>query len=271
VGTPPPPAAGTADQPATKPATKLEDEKVTIVVSDASGRVIRTLRVRAMRGVHRVAWDLGRDGWKELPRDPAFEGEPDENRGGPEVPPGSYSVTVKFRGQEASRPVRVLADPRSHNSAADWASRWAAIERAGALRETATDAVVRLRRTRADIDAVTERVKQVHEEKLRRHEVKPEELPLAKSGTAQSPESVGIHADRDVMSKVGTAMSQLGSSWSPPSPTQLATLARARTELEAFLVDLNRTFAEDVTAYRREVEAAGIGLFPAASPLTVTP
>ena len=280
VGTPPPPAAGTADQPATKP----EDEKVTIVVSDASGRAIRTLRVRAMRGVHRVAWDLGRDGWKELPRDPAFEGEPDENRGGPEVPPGSYSVTVKFRGQEASRPVRVLADPRSHNSAADWASRWAAIERAGALRETATDAVVRLRRTRADIDAVTERVKRVHEEKLRRHELKPEELPLAKSGTAlrekldalekrlwQSPESVGILADRDVMSKVGTAMSQLGSSWSPPSPTQLATLARARTELEAFLVDLNRTFAEDVTAYRREVEAAGIGLFPAASPLTVTP
>ncbi len=180
--------------------------------------------------------------------------------------------------------MRVLADPRSTNREADWAARWAAIERAGALRDTAAAAVARIRRARADVDAVVERAKQAEEDRLRRREVKAEELPLVESGKAlkekldalekrlwQAPETVGIVADEDVMSRLGTAMGQLGSSWGPPSPNQLATLERARAELAAFLVELNRTFDEDVAAYRQEVAGAGIGLLPAAAPLVVTP
>ncbi|MBV8199644.1 MAG: hypothetical protein JOZ15_03375 [Acidobacteria bacterium] len=141
-----------------------EPPKAQIEVADASGKTIRHFKAPVKLGINRVAWGLERDDWKEPPPGPG-QPPPQEDPAGPEVPPGSYTVIVKFRGHEAKATVEVLADPRSHNSAADWQQRWAAISRGGALQEAAAEAIARIGRIRADVDAAAAKAKQAAEDK----------------------------------------------------------------------------------------------------------
>ena len=118
----------------------------------------------------------------------------------------------------------VLPDPRSKNTAADWAKRWAAIERAGALQEKAADAAIRIRRTRDDVAAVEERLRRKNET-LRdpAERRKANETPLAKEAAAlkkaltekenllwSPPEDAGIVGPRPGRERPAEAAGSLG-------------------------------------------------------------
>jgi photosystem II stability/assembly factor-like uncharacterized protein len=64
------------------------------------GRTAGQPRVDATAGVHRFVWDL------------AVQAEGAGNRGGPRVPPGQYAVRLTVDGEEFTRTVDVLIDPR---------------------------------------------------------------------------------------------------------------------------------------------------------------
>jgi len=145
---------------------KAEPPKAQIEVADASGRTIRHFKTPVKLGINRATWGLERDDWKEPP--PGPDQPPQEDPAGPEVPPGTYTVTVKFRGHEARSTVQVLADPRSPNREADWQQRWAAISRAGALQEAAAEAVDRIGRIRADVESAVAKSKAAAAEEKRR-------------------------------------------------------------------------------------------------------
>jgi hypothetical protein len=134
-----------------------EPPKAQIEVADASGKTIRHWKTPVKLGINRVAWGLERDDWKEPP--PGPDQPPQEDPAGPEVPPGAYTVTVKFRGHEGRSTVQVLADPRSPNREADWQQRWAAISRAGALQEAAAETIERIGRIRADVESAVAKAK----------------------------------------------------------------------------------------------------------------
>ena len=136
---------------------KAEPPKAQIEVADASGKTIRHFKTPVKLGINRVAWGLERDDWKEPPPGPDQPAQ--EDPAGPEVPPGTYTVTVKFRGHEARSSVQVLADPRSSNREGDWQQRWAAISRTGALQEAAAEAIERIGRIRADVDSAVAKAK----------------------------------------------------------------------------------------------------------------
>lgn len=70
--------------------------EATITVADSTGRVVRTLRAEVTRGVNTMVWDL--------------QAEDGRGRLG-DAGDGSYTVTVAMGGGEASRAIRVLADP----------------------------------------------------------------------------------------------------------------------------------------------------------------
>lgn len=95
--------------------------KATVTITNAAGRVVRTLEGPATGGtIHRVNWDLrhqppptaGGGGDEEggvagaLPRPP----RPIDDRG-PFVSPGTYTVTVEADGQRATQRVVVRPDP----------------------------------------------------------------------------------------------------------------------------------------------------------------
>ncbi|HJS58176.1 MAG TPA: hypothetical protein VKA01_08760 [Vicinamibacteria bacterium] len=252
-----------------------KEPKVDVEVRDAAGQLVRRFKGPARLGVNRVAWDLKRDPFKAYPRGEEAAEEDEDEQAGPEVPPGSYEVSVKYGDHEGKTRVDVVADPRSRNTAADWQRRWDAILKAGAARDAAVTAALRIRRTRDDVEILQRKAREVAEAAGERDKKKLAELPLVKAGETlkesltklekrlwQAPESKGLLPDTDVVSLVGLASWQLQSSWEPPSPTQLQHLARAEEKLAAFQKDLEALFAKDVAEFRAKVGEAKLGLLP---------
>jgi photosystem II stability/assembly factor-like uncharacterized protein len=255
-------------------AADAEDEapQVEIAVADATGTVLRTFKAPARLGVNRATWDLTRDPFKEPPRAEDAPRRPDEPSG-PEVPPGTYTASVSYGGHKAGQSVHVLADPRSSNAPGDWTKRWDAILRAGGANDRAVDAILQLRRLRDDVGAVQRKAREKAEAAGEKDKAKLDELPLVKAGERvkkalsglesrlwQSPETKGIVARTQVFARIQIARGHLESSWDPPSAAHLEHLARAESELTAFLAELSKFLETDLAAYRKQAQVAGIAL-----------
>jgi photosystem II stability/assembly factor-like uncharacterized protein len=267
------PEASATAKPSEPPAADGKAPEVDIEVADVRGAVIRKFKGPAKLGVNRTAWELHRDAFKR----PVVPGEePSEFRSGtgPEILAGTYTVTIKFRGNEAKQTVRVLPDPRENVTAEVRQAKFDAIMRAGKLTETVTTALERIQKTRADVDAVSAKLKKPDDTA----EKTPD--PLVKSGTALkkrldemekrlwvAPKTKGIVAETDVLGKIQYPLQAMQSSWDAPTPAQLAYLERAEAQLRTVLADFNKLFAEDVAKYREEVRAKNVTLFGEEPPL----
>lgn len=250
-----------------------KEPQVNIEVADASGKVIRKFKGPAKLGVNRTNWDLTRDAFKQ-PRSDEPEAESFRPRTGPEVPPGTYTVTIKYKGNEAKQSVTVVPDPRETIPLETRNAKYAAILRAGALQEKTTEAIERIRKTRADIDAVTA--------KLKKDDDSAEPDPLIKQGAElkrkldaierrlwNPPKIKGLVADLDAMSKVQYPIQSLQSSWDAPTPAQLAYLEYAEGVLREVLADYNKLYSESVGPYREAVRKANLLLLPEEKELSV--
>lgn len=255
---------------------KEPEPKVEIQVADASGRVVRTFKGPARLGVNRAVWDFSRDALKQLPQ-PEDAPPQQQETTGPELPPGAYTVTVKYESHSASQTVKVLPDPRSKNTAADWQKREDAILAGSAVWDRVADAVWRIRRTRDDVGVVQQKARQVAEAGGEKDKKKLDELPLVKAGDTlkqgltklekrlwQAPETKGITADTDVLSQAARPLFYVQSSLDAPSPTHLELLRQAEARVDAFLAELDKFFEADLAAFRKQVEEAKLGLLQAA-------
>jgi hypothetical protein len=262
-------------EPAVVPAGD-KPPQVDIEVADASGKVIRKFKGPAKLGLNRVSWNLGRDAFKE----PKSDEPPSEFRSqsGPVVPPGTYAVTVKFRGSEAKQTVRVLPDPRQPAEAAARQANYDTILRAGRMYEAVTSAIERIRQTRTDIDAVL--AKQKKDDDAPAADKAPDPIAKAAGDLKKKldamekrlwvpPQTKGIVAETDVQSKISYPMYSLQSSWDAPTPSQLAYLDRAEALLRTVLADYNRLFAEDVARFREEVRKLNVQLLPDVEPIEI--
>jgi photosystem II stability/assembly factor-like uncharacterized protein len=131
-------------------------QKVTITVTGAGGRTVRTLSGPGAAGtLHRVAWDLrheppsgvggneveggggamaSRAAAQALPRPTHELGER-----GPFVSPGTYTVTIDADGARAQRTVEVKADPQLPITLAQHRAREAFLLEVAALQRTVAD------------------------------------------------------------------------------------------------------------------------------------
>ncbi len=260
------------------------EPQVTIEVSDADGQVVRTFKRPAKLGVNRVAWDLRRDAFKRPragPQPPAFQA------GGPRVLPGTYSVKVKYADHEASGSVNVLPDPRYEIPHGERVAKYETIMHVGALSEVLTDAVERIRETRSEIDDVLKLARKkggeepatsTNGDEARRgdsnrelmkagRELKQTLTELEKKFWTAPGTTKGIVRSDNVARRLGYVGGSLGSSWDAPTPAQLTYLEQAEMALQEAVAELNQLFAEEVTAFRGQVEGAGIGFLEPAEPL----
>lgn len=86
------------------------DQQVKITVADASGKEIRHMYQMPKSGINRINWTLNKNGV----RSPG-QAKPSGNRaprGGVQVVPGTYTVTVQYKGQKSSGKVEVKKDPK---------------------------------------------------------------------------------------------------------------------------------------------------------------
>jgi hypothetical protein len=246
--------------PDPKPPEDDKEPQVDFEVTDASGKVIRKFKGPAKLGVNRTSWDLRRDAFKR-PKVPGEEENEFQQRTGPEVLAGTYTITLKFRGNEAKQPVTIVPDARDSYTADARQAKNDALVRAGKLQETATEAINRINKTRAEIDAVLARAKKDDEPPSSSEKKEPD--PLTKSGGDLKkkldamekrlwvpPKTKGIVAETDVWSKISYPLGSMQSSWDAPTPSQLAYLTYAEEALRAVIADFNKLYAEDVARFR---------------------
>ncbi len=277
-------AAGEEAEPGEEEGEGREDEpRVTIEVSDADGKLIRTFRRPVKLGVNRIAWDLRRDGFRRPrtgPRPPQFQ------PGGPQVLPGTYTVKVKYGDSEATGSVNVLPDPRYDIPRSERVAKYETLMHVGALSEVLTDAVERIRETRSEIDDVLKLARKAGAEEpatstngdpprgganrelmIAGRELKTKLTELEKVFWEAPGTTKGIVRFDSPMRRIGYVGGSLGSSWDAPTPAQLTYLQQAESMLQTALAELNRVFAEDVATFRGQVEGAGISFLEPAEPL----
>jgi photosystem II stability/assembly factor-like uncharacterized protein len=137
-------------------------DEVQILVSDASGRTIRTLRGSTRSGLNHVNWDLRMEPpLADGPRDTA---PPAVGSGavpqGPLVVPGAYAVTLRVAGRDLKGPMRVEGDPRVTFSDTDRMARQTALlnlydlqKTLGSSRTASRFAITRLDSLKGSADA----------------------------------------------------------------------------------------------------------------------
>jgi photosystem II stability/assembly factor-like uncharacterized protein len=257
-----------------------------IQILDGDGKVIRTFKQPAVRGINRAVWDLRADAFKRAPsnRPPAGGDESFRFQGGPEVLPGTYKVRVKYADQQAEGTVRVTADPRFAANDAARKANFDAQQSAGALQDTAVAALERIVKTRQDLNAITAQLKKQDEDAKTAGgagAASPNKDLLADArklqkrlddleGRLRQPENPkGLVGDTDVLSKINSAQRSISSSWDAPTPAQLVYLGEAEQLLRSTLTDLNRFFAEDVAAFRAKVKEGDLRLLGEGPPIEV--
>jgi photosystem II stability/assembly factor-like uncharacterized protein len=255
-----------------------KEPEVEIHITDADGEVLRTLDGPAKLGVNRAVWDLRRDAFQEPPGDPAFRWRPSR---GVEVPPGIYGVTVKFEGHEGHGEVKVVADPRFAISTGSRLMNYEAQLEAGRIQEVVTEAVERIQQTRTDIDAVLakqadreddsadEAADSASDELEEAAKELKRDLKELEKRLWRRPDTKGIPADTEVLSRLERVQFFLSSSWDRPTAAQETYLRQTADLLEEVLADYNRFFEEEVAAFRRQVREQEIVLLPEAEPLNL--
>ena len=267
-------------------------EKLSVTVLDPDGETLREMEVPVRQGLNRVVWDFSSDPFDRPGQD---EDSPWSARGGPEVPPGTYDVKLTYGDHEMATQVEVRIDPRLGDvTTGDLAQRFHALRRAGAIQETATDAIRRIERTQVDVDAVLAKLKHRQDEAESDddesdgdesdEEGKPdEESPEAQLKTAGEElkktleelrerlvgdDGKGIRRNDDaVFPSVRQAFFVIGRTWEAPPPVQLNYLERAETTLAEVLPEINRVASEDVAAFREQMESLDLRLLPPTHPI----
>jgi hypothetical protein len=242
-----------------KEADDSKEPRVDFTVTDAAGKVIRKFKGPAQLGVNRATWDLTRDVFKQPPRPTEDDEEEGGRNRGPEVPPGTYTVAMKFRGAEAKQTVRVVADPRQDVPPADRTAKWNAILRAGQLQESVTEAIERIQKTRADIDALKKPDNDEPSPLTASARSLKRKLDAMERRLWSPPKGKDLNPPTDVMSQLRSPLQGLQSSFDAPTDAQLAWLAKAEAAYRAVLPDYNKLFAEDVAKFfemakKQEVE-----------------
>ena len=248
--------------------TGSDTAKVQIEILDANGAVIRSMEGPGKRGVNRASWNLETDSI----RSPTRTGL--DTLSGPEVVPGTYTVRITAGAAEATAAVEVVPDPRVDAAVSERRAKFNAIVRAGQRVEVATEAVERIRSMAKALDGVLEVVTSREDSVARRlteaGRALKKKLATAAEAFVYPAESQGIFASgRTVSSKLTRVYRSLQSSWDMPTEAQELALTRADAALERALATLNRFIAEDMAAFRAEVDAAGLELFTVKEPLSV--
>ncbi|MEA2563550.1 MAG: hypothetical protein QOH06_5054 [Acidobacteriota bacterium] len=262
------PSQETSPEPEEKP----KEPRVKIEITNSEGKVVRTLEAPAKMGLNRTVWDLGRDAWRRPPTD--NRGNPQEEESGPEVPPGTYGVTVRYGDHEAKGTVQVVAAPTIDNTEADWQAREDALVRIQKIQESTVDAIDRIAATRKDIEVVLQKLQPKDKKKEPSADSKDDPNKALKDAAKDlqkkltemekrlwvSPDVKGIIDDRSLMAEVEAAGGPVFSTFEPPSATARTYLEQAEAVARKTFADFNRLFAEDVAAFRRRVGESKIEL-----------
>ncbi|HEY0514855.1 MAG TPA: hypothetical protein VGH73_23375 [Thermoanaerobaculia bacterium] len=260
--------------------------KAEIRITDASGKLVRTLKPAVKQGLNRVVWDFGREPYRNPESQQRFQRPGGDS--GPNVIPGTYNVVVKYGGHESKGTVTVAPDPALKSSPADWQAWDAATVRSGSLQNAVADAINRINATRKDITLALAKLDARNKERDRDgngETRKPDDAEKALRQSARDlqkklsaverrlyvpPDTKGlVEDDTTALSQVENARRAVGSTWETPSATSQGYLDEADAAVRAVLADFNKVYAEDVPAFQKKLTDARIDLLNDQGPIEI--
>jgi photosystem II stability/assembly factor-like uncharacterized protein len=256
----------------------VKADSVSVVISDAAGGAIRTLRDTTKSGlgagVNSTVWDLRVE---KLPPPPA-EAAPGAGGGffggggndGPMVLPGQYKAALVVNGKEAaSRSFAVSGEPDIQISDADRKARFDALKEFQVLSNQVQHAQAALRKADATLKEIKAAIKDSNAVAAPLRAA----LDSATKGLDPLKKKFGVGFDfgqgnfdfeafrKNLGFRVGNAGGGIDGSTSLPTEDQRRQLGELRTEVPAAIVEVNGFLARLPALYKQLAEA---GVYPVA-------
>jgi photosystem II stability/assembly factor-like uncharacterized protein len=260
--------------------SKDKPVKVELTVRDENEKLIRKQKYRVHQGINRITWGLEHDGIKPMP---GLKPHQLENGlpGGPQVPPGQYQITLSFNSVDSdpvkdSINVTVRADPRSSVTADNRRKNFETQLALQALAKTAVTAVERIQQARSDVKTanklISARKDENGDEKFKALEEQARDVKkgleeLEKRFRVPLKTKGNVYNDDKVINLINSAQYYVGSTWDAPTATAEIYINQAQVALDVARNALNHFMDEEVAAFGRAVDNAGIGLFSPLPPL----
>lgn len=239
--------------------------KVKIQVVDVqSGDTIRTYTTTPNWGMNRTSWNMRRDG---MPFPSRREARPDADKpSGADVPPGVYEVVMTYGGQTGKTLVTIHPDPREEKIPNAFAAR-------EALRAELDTTTARLTTAWNDLKEAGKAIKRV--QGLLKDAPKAVQDSLDKDAKAllktietleeiftEKEDLKGIQRNpTNLQSKMFTAGRYIGQVEGKPTQMAKVALEQYQNAAAEFVNEIELFLGGDFNAFRKEVEAAQLGLF----------
>ena len=249
-----------ADEP-TVEKTPLNDQ-AKIEISDAAGKVVRTLYHTPKSGVNRIAWNLRRD----APRMPN-QSKPKKEvapRSGMSVTPGSYIATVFYKNEKSHSAINVLPDSRLETDEKSWLEKDKMILDFYNEINKLTAAMDEVRGIESSLKFLKEKLSQKDEALYQQWKEKittiEKELTYQKEKVLQK-KAQGIYRQPDVLSnQLWNIRSYLGHTLSAPTDNQRLALSHFQKDVAAFLDGFGMFQKGMLAGFREEVKNLNVGI-----------
>jgi photosystem II stability/assembly factor-like uncharacterized protein len=249
---------------------KTADKKDTVYVevSDAAGKLIRHMQVKAEPGMNRFFWSLEHDAVKMPGASKQKENQPLE--AARLVSPGEYTVKVINGDAVASSKVQVKTDPRLEADPAALQQTYALLDEFTGYVKGVAQAVTNLQEAKASVDAVVEKLEGAEKVAMQQQGEKlKKQLDLLLQKVIPAEDVQGIFEDPALISvKIGEASSYFNSPFgsvsgvfAKPTPVsgaptegQKLVVARLGKEVKAYLQEVNNFFQNDWNGFVKQTD-----------------
>jgi hypothetical protein len=238
-----------------------EAGKVKIEISDAQGKVMRTLYESADKGLNRMYWGFEGDGVRQPGARPNTREGVAPPRGY-DVLPGTYTVKMTKSGASTSQMIKVMKDPRSPAwDMNEINAKQKFIQEYYDFLAPVVQAIDRLQSAIKSVDLVGAFADDNAALKARNTEIEKELTGL--NELIYSKSSQGSRNDPNVLSRyLGNVRGKIGGSYEPVTQSQRYALANAQKKADEVIGKMNDFFNNNWPAYKAYVDGLKIELLP---------
>jgi len=254
--------------------------RVSMTILNSEGRVIRQMSGPEEKGLNRAYWDFREVEPAPVSDEPGAQTRQSAagffgGRGGITVPPGIYTVKIKYEDQEASQSFEVKPDPRIKIDENVLKSNYEKARQAQQLSRLAQMVNSRLQQTQRALQAVRElargqRNQKVMEALKQVSEVEKKLKELMETMNPTPPKQGLVDTSEGLMSVVNSAVRGITSAgYEPISQAAQVSYEKARARFEDFVKKVNEFYEKDVSGLSRALSEAGFSVLPSLPPIKV--
>jgi len=253
---------------------KVKYDSLTLEVFNSNGSLIRTLKRKTPKdnGLNRIYWRMNEKGIRNPSRDKpkANASEP----GGVTVLPGNYKLRITFGDQKDSSNIKVNFDPRLNIPQSILEARYAKLKENEAGLALASEAMKRLRDSKAIVDDYIKKMKAKDEEDFKElikenKAVNDSISNLMDIFVGKDDKRQGITRDPDpfISTYFFRARRYLQSTLAMPGPTEERLMQQAKDKLKPAIEKVNAFFDTQWKAYREKMEKVDLSPFKEYEPI----